>query len=87
MDRFPTAFVEKVYDVLCKYAEAKPDYYEKELFVYQFGVFKGMLSYSLNCIDYKKRTIIRENNKLVLQGKGAYRINSIITKLLENENL
>ena len=55
----PTRIAEKVYDVLSKFAEASPNHYEKETFVFHFGVLTNTQSdYKLNCVDDAKRTFI-----------------------------
>jgi len=40
MDKLPTRLAEQIYDVLTRYADAKPTYEEKESFVFHFGVLK-----------------------------------------------
>ena len=87
MERFPTNLIEKVYEVLCKYAEANPNRYEREAFIYHYGVKTGMRTYILNTIDSRPRRVIREGNHIFLQGKGESVVNSIIKKLIESSGI
>lgn len=87
MDRLPTRIVERIYDALCKYAEANPNYYERESFIYHFGVKKGMTRYQLNCIDHRPRTITFDESGMTLKGKGSGMVNSIIFRLISDVNI
>ncbi len=81
----PTATAEKVYDVLMKHAEASPNYYKKELFIYQFGVLAGKRNkMKIACIDGKRRYFVCSNkDSMILEGPGANRVNPILKKLAE----
>jgi hypothetical protein len=83
MDRLPTKVAEDIYDVLVKYAEVDSDYYHRELFVYHFGLKRGMKSFSLHCMDGKNRWFVRENEEYKLVGKGENKVNSIIRGMLK----
>jgi len=54
---------EKVYDVLVRFAEAASNYYQKESFVYHFGVVHGTANkYKLTCMDGGIRHFICNND-------------------------
>jgi hypothetical protein len=87
MERMPTRAAEKIYDILIKYAEASPDYYQKESFVYHFGVkSKYPGEFVLNCMDSKIRKFIKSQGEFKMIGPGANRINNISKKILEESN-
>jgi hypothetical protein len=85
MKKMPTKTAEKVYDILCKFAEASPSYYEKETFVFHFGVLSTTQSnYKLNCMDDAQRTFHCSNNgRMWVDGTNAGRVNSILRKISE----
>lgn len=85
MKRMPTRTSEKVYDVLCKFAEASPNHYEKETFVFHFGVLSTTSSkYKLNCMDDAQRSFIcNDEGKMWVDGSNAGRVNSILRKISE----
>jgi len=84
MEKLPTSLAEKIYDVLTRYADAKPTYEEKESFVFHFGVLKNKSNhYTLTCIDDSPRSFHRTRDGLFLKGKGANRVNIILKKLAE----
>lgn len=86
--RIPTAVAEQVYDVLMKYAEASPRYYDKELFIFQYGVLKDKKSkLRLRSIDGKVRYFNCEDiMNMRLSGHGANRVNPMLKKISELEN-
>lgn len=87
MSRMPTRAAEKIYDVLVKYAEARSDYYNKEAFVYHFGVkqeYPG--EFILDCMDSKWRKFVKSQGEYRMIGPGANRINNITKKILEEAN-
>lgn len=81
----PTKTAEKVYDILMKHAEASPNYYRKELFIYQFGVLKGKKNkMRISTIDGKRRHFICSGEgSMVLEGPGANRVNPMLKKIGE----
>lgn len=80
----PSTAAEKIYDVLIRYAEASPDYYDKEHFVYHFAVISNLPNtFKLECIDSRPRTFIREENSYKLIGKGDNKVNSIVKQILK----
>ena len=83
MDRLPTKIAEDIYDVLVKYAEADSDYYQREAFVYHFGVKRGMKSYHLYCLDGRPRHFIKEPEGYKLVGKGERKVNALIRSMLK----
>jgi hypothetical protein len=85
MKKMPTKTAEKVYDVLCKFAEAKQNYYERETFIFHFGVLsKTSSSYQLNCMDDAKRTFnCSSTGKMWVDGVNSGRVNSILRKISE----
>ncbi len=90
MKKLPTAIAEKVYEVLTKFAEVSQNYYDRESFVYHFGVVSNTSnSYNLVCMDHSRRvfTCTRDGSMWV-DGKGSGRVNSILRKIskeLKNE--
>lgn len=86
MKKMPTALAEKIYGLLVRYAEAHPDYVERESFVYHFGVCPDTQNeYKLNCLDGGSRSFYCFDDKMFLSGKGAGKVNSIISKILSEE--
>lgn len=84
MKRLPTKTAEKVYDILCKFAEASPDHYEKETFIFHYGVLEDKSStYNLTCMDGAKRSFYCNNGKMKVDGQGSARVNSILWKVSE----
>lgn len=85
MQKMPTRTAEKVYDVLCKFAEASPNYYEKETFVFHFGVLSTTQSkYKLNCMDDAQRSFIcTDEGRMWVDGSNAGKVNSILRKISE----
>jgi hypothetical protein len=85
----PTNMAERVYDVLCKFAEANPSYYEKETFVFHFGVLSTTSSnYQLNCMDDAQRTFsCSSNGRMWVDGTNTSRVNSILRKMSEELTL
>jgi hypothetical protein len=85
MKKMPTKTAERVYDVLCKFAETNPSYYEKETFVFHFGVLSNTSStYNLTCMDDAKRTFhCSSNGKMKVEGVGSSRVNGILWKMSE----
>lgn len=81
----PTKVAEQVYDILCKFAEANPNYYEKETFVFHFGVLSTTSSsYKLNCIDDFSRTFnCSLSGRMWVDGVGSSRVNSILYNIAE----
>jgi len=81
----PTATAEKVYSVLMKHAEASPNYYKKELFIFQFGVLNGKRNkMRIFTIDGKRRVFVCSGpESMVLEGPGANRVNPILKKISE----
>lgn len=81
----PTNMAEKTYDVLCKFAEANPSYYEKETFVFHYGVLNETHpTYQLNCMDGAKRTFTyTSSGKMKVDGVGSSRVNGILWKMSE----
>lgn len=85
MKRMPTKTAEQVYDVLCKFANANPNHYEKESFVYHFGVLSDKSAeYRLSCFDDRIRTFhCTVNGNMWVDGVATGRANSILKKIAE----
>ena len=81
----PTRTAERVYDVLCRFADADPSYYEKETFIFHFGVLSTTSSsYKLNCINDAQRTFhCSTAGKMRVEGSNAGRVNGILWKMSE----
>ena len=85
MERMPTKAAEDIYSILMRYAEASPRYYDKEGFVYSFGVIPNPPKrFRLNCMDGKRRTFIREGNEYRLDGNVDSKVNAIIKKIISD---
>jgi len=86
MDRLPGASADRIYGVLTKYAEASPNYYDKELFAHLFSVIRyGPKKYRLKCMDDKSRFFIKSNGEFKYSGPREDFLNSIIRKIIEEE--
>lgn len=85
MKKMPTATAEKVYDVLCKFADAVSSYAERETFIFHFGVLSNTSSdYVLNCMDGSRRTFYcKPDGRMWVDGQGVGRTNSILRKISE----
>lgn len=85
MSKIPTGAAEKIYDILIRYAEASPNYYDKEYFIYHFGVISNDIpdTLELNCMDDRPRKFLKKNGEFILTGKGENKVNSIVRKILE----
>ncbi len=83
MKKLPTVFAEKAYDVLMKFAEASPNYYDREIFIFHFSVVKDAAdTFQLSCLDSAKRIFVcNENGEMKLVGKGSDRVNPILAKI------
>lgn len=81
--KLPTAIAEEVYQVLEKFADAKPDYYSKEEFIFHFGVLKGKsIDFKLSCFDGAARTFYcTDDGRMWMTGKGSGRVNRILDKI------
>lgn len=81
--KIPTLMAEKIYSVLQRYADASPDYYMKEAFVFHYGVLKDKSNrFELTCMDDAKRTFYcNDDFELYLIGKGANAVNAILEKI------
>lgn len=87
MNRLPTKTVEEIYSVLQKYAEASPNYYDREGFIYSFGVISNPpKKFKLRCMDDSPRFFIKSDNEYLITGKGSNRINPIISSIIQNGN-
>ena len=85
MKHMATKTSEKVYEVLTRFAEANSNYYQKESFVYHFGVVNGTANkYKLTCIDGGIRHFICNNDgDFWVDGTGAGKVNAILRKIAE----
>lgn len=88
MKKLPTKVAEKVYRVLEKFAEANSAYYERETFIFHFGVVSNTSTgYKLACIDGSPRTFFCKNDgSMWLEGKGSSKVNPILRKITEELN-
>jgi len=86
MERLPGSSADRIYNVLSKYAEASPRYYDKELFAHLFSVISyGPKRYKLRCMDDKARYFCRVDGGFNYEGPRSEFINSIIRKIIEEE--
>jgi hypothetical protein len=85
MKRLPTKTAEKVYEILCKFTNADPNYYEKESFVYHFGVLsEKSADYKLSCTDDRLRTFhCTTNGNMWVDGVAVGKANAILKKVSE----
>ena len=83
MNRMPTKAAEEIYSVLQRYAEASPKYYDREGFIYSFGVIPNPpKKFKLNCMDGKRRVFIKDGDEYKMEGSGSHKVNTIISKIL-----
>lgn len=88
MERMPTKSAESIYSILMRYAEASPRYYDKEGFIYSFGVIPNPpKKFRLNCMDGKRRTFRKDGDQYKLEGPGDSKVNAIIKKILEDSEI
>ena len=85
MKKLPTRFAEKVYEVLCKFANADPSHLEKEAFVFHHGVFNDKSpEYFLTCTDDAKRVFKQGvDGEMWVEGSSTSTVNSILRRMTE----
>lgn len=85
MKRMPTRFAEKVYDVLCKFAQAESNYWERESFIFHYGVIQNSeSSYKLSCMDDGQRVFhCTTNGNMWVEGTSTSKANAILRKISE----
>jgi hypothetical protein len=88
MKKLPTKVAEQVYRILEKFADAHSAYYERETFIFHYGVIANTsISYKLSCIDGSPRTFFcKDDGDMWLEGKGSSRVNSILRKITKEIN-
>lgn len=88
MKKLPTNVAEKVYRILEKFADAKGEYYERETFIFHFGVIANTSnSYKLSCMDDSPRTFFcKSDGSMWLDGKGSAKVNPILRKITKELN-
>jgi hypothetical protein len=89
MKKLPSNISEKIYDVLIKFAEASPNHYDKEEFIYHYSVSPNTTNeFVIKCIDGKPRTFVYHDRKnMTLFGKGGDRVNEIIKKIIDLQTI
>jgi len=90
MKKLPTRFAEQVYKVLVKFAEARPEYYERETFIFHFSIIENTVdSFKLTCMDGAIRTFFcTSDRKMWIEGKDSDKVNIIlerISKIIDRE--
>lgn len=86
MSRLPTKVVEDIYSILQRYAEASPRYYDREGFIYSFGVIQNPpKKFKLSCMDGKQRYFVKTENGYSVSGKNANRVNPMIQALIDKK--
>jgi hypothetical protein len=85
MKKMPTSVAEKVYDVLMRFAEASPNHYERESFIFHFGVLEDKSNqYTLTCMDDKPRVFTcKKDGAMWITGKGDTKVNPILYRIGE----
>ncbi len=86
----PTKAAEDIYSMLEKYADASPKYYDREGFIYSFGVIPNPpKKMRLRCFDNKRRTFVKDgDNYSLVGGPNNEKINSLIKHILaDNSNV
>lgn len=80
-----TRTAERVYDVLTRFADASSNYYERESFIYHFGVVSGTQNkYKLSCMDDGIRHFIcNGNGEFWVDGNKTGKVNAILRKIAE----
>lgn len=89
MKKLPSDISEKIYDVLIKFAEASPNHYDKEAFVYHYSLSPNTTNeFVIKCIDDKPRKFVYQDRKnMTLFGKGDTRVNEIIKKIIDSQTI
>jgi hypothetical protein len=83
---FKVKFLEEVYSVLVKYANTSAEYYDKEGFIFLFGIIPRSITpfeHILECTDGKERILYLRSGVFVMEGDGEDRVNSIIRKIIK----
>jgi hypothetical protein len=88
MERLPTKIAEDIYSILQRYAEASSRYYDREGFIYSFGVIKNPPKrFKIRCMDDSPRWFMKSDDGYSMTGKGSNRVNRMIQSLLSNLNI
>ena len=85
-----TKAVEEIYSMLERYADASSSYYDREGFIYSFGVIPNPpKKMRLRCFDNKSRTFVRDGDSYILKGGlNNQKINSLIRQIIaDNSNV
>ena len=65
------------------YAEASPKYYDREGFIYSFGVISNPPKrFKLKCMDDSSRYFLKSNKGYEMSGKGSDKVNPMINTLI-----
>jgi hypothetical protein len=85
MKHMATRTAEKVYDVLTRFADASSNYFERESFIYHFGVVNNTANkYKLSCMDDAVRHFIcNKNGEFWVDGNKTGKVNAILRKIAE----
>ena len=85
MKKMPTRTAEQVYDLLVRFADANSYHYEKETFIFHYGVLENTdIKYTLNCVDDSLRTFYcNPEGDMWVTGKATSRVNAILKKMSE----
>jgi hypothetical protein len=83
MRRLSSKEAEKVYDALQMFANASPNHWDREEFIYHFSV-RGESNdpFKVKCMDESTKTIRCFGEELRLEGKGSDRVNPVIRRIL-----
>lgn len=84
MRKLSSKQAERVYDALQMFANASPNHWDREEFIYHFSVLHDTEDrFKVKCMDESTRTLHYLNpGELRLEGKGSDRINPVIQRIL-----
>jgi hypothetical protein len=84
MRKLSSKQAERVYDALQMFANASPNHWDREEFIYHFSVLHDTSDqFKVKCMDGSSRTVhCLGDREIRLEGKGSDRVNPLITRIL-----
>lgn len=85
MRKLSSKQAERVYEALQMFANASPNHWDREEFIYHFSVLHDTSDqFKVKCMDESSRTVhYLRDGELRLEGKGSDRVNPVIKRILE----
>ena len=84
MRKLTSKQAERIYDALQMFADASPNHWDREEFIYHFSVLHNTEDrFKIKCMDESTKTVHYLKDRTVrLEGKGSDRVNPLISRIL-----